>query len=182
MYSLTKDRPKVDRSFEMPDLDLSKIELPKTDLPKLELPKVELPKMDLSRFEMPKVDVGKAVNDAAIAAGLVRPHRPRWQYALGAGIVAAVAGWAYMNQAMIRERLDQAKTWIGDQVGAMREERPEDAIAFRTVPTAPLDSGLPFDGDDAAQTDYPEGFGAPSEMAVSSDDEIPAFEEAHSRG
>ena len=177
MYSLTKDRPKIDRSnFEMPDVDLSKIELPKVDLPK-----VDLPKMDLSRFEMPKFDVGKAVNDAAVSAGLVRSSRPRWQYALGAGIVAAVAGWAYMNQAMIRERLYQAKTWIGDQVGAMREERPEDAIAFRTVPTAPLESGVPFDTVDAAQTDYPEGFGAPSEMAVSSNGDSPAFEEASSR-
>ena len=181
MYSLTKDRPKVDRpNFEMPDIDLSKIELPnlsKVELPKMDLSRFEMPKLD---FEMPKIDVGKAVNDAAISAGLVRSGRPRWQYAVGAGIVAAVAGWAFMNQAMIRERLNQAKTWVGDQVGAMRAERPEDAIAFRTVPTAPLESGLPFDGD-AAQTDYPEGFGAPTEMAVGSDDEIPAFEEARAR-
>jgi hypothetical protein len=181
MYSLIKDRPKTERpTFEMPDIDLSKIDLSKLNLSKMDLPKLDLSKKDLPKVDLSKVDVAKAVNDAAIAAGLVRTHRPRWQYALGAGLVAAVLGWAYMNKAAIVEGFNRTATRIGDQIGAMRDEAPEDAIAFRSVPTPAMESGLPFDSVDAAQTDYPEGFGAPSEMAVSSD-EIPAFEEASSR-
>ena len=87
------------------------------ELPKLDLS--DLPKLDLSEIQIPKVDVGKAIADAATAAGLATRKRSRWPYILGAGLVVALVGLAAMNSAAVRDRYSRAKSWITDQVGAL---------------------------------------------------------------
>jgi hypothetical protein len=101
----------------------------------LKMPDVELPTIDLSEIDIPKVDVGKAIADAVTATGLGTRRRSRWPYVLGAGLVVVVAGWAAMNSAAIRDRLGRAKSWIGDQVGAMpaQDDLPEQADVSDTV-------------------------------------------------
>jgi hypothetical protein len=138
--------------------DLSKIELPTlADMPKLD----DLPKVDVS-----KMDVGKAVAEAATAVGLMQKPRSRWPFVVGAGIALAVAGWAWMNAEMIRERLSGAGAWIGDRVGAIRDNADNDeSIAFTAAEPAPV------------VNDYPNGFGAPAEMHSTTGEDILALDE-----
>ena len=159
--------------------DLSKLERPNVDLPSVDLSKLDLPKLDL-----PKVDVGKAVTDAATAVGLMQKPRARWPFLLGAAVAVATAGFVYMNAAMIRERLSQARSWVGERIDAMNPSIDEE-VAFTAAEPKPIDEtdtfdlGHPTKGPTKSK-DYPDGFGA-TEMAGTSGDVTPAWEKASSR-
>ena len=144
--------------------DFSKIQRPTlADMPTLaDLPTLDdLPKVDVS-----KMDVGKAVAEAATAVGLMQKRRSRWPFVVGAGIALAVAGWAWMNAEMIRERVSGAGAWIGDRVGAIRENADlDESVAFTAAEPAP------------SATDYPNGFGAPADMDGTSGEDILALDE-----
>jgi hypothetical protein len=161
--------------------DLSKLERPNVDLPNVDLTKIELPK-----FDLPKVDVGKAVTDAATAVGLMEKPRSRWPLLLGAAIAVATAGFLYMNAAMVRERLSQARAWVGERFDAMNPSIDDD-VAFTAAEPKPIDETDTFDlgGPTNAKgstksKDYPDGFGT-TEMAGTSGDVTPEWEKASSR-
>ena len=139
--------------------DLTKIERPKMDMPDIDFSKI-----DLSKIELPKMDVGKAVAGAATAVGLMERRRARWPYLLGAGVAIAAAGWAYMNAGMIRERLETLASWATEKVNSLYGATPNDeSVAF---PAA----------DPAGAEDYPNGFGAPADMASTSGEDILALD------
>src|SRR6188474_1098212 len=129
------------------------------DLSKLERPNVDLPNVDLSKIELPKLDVGKAVTDAATAVGLMQKPRARWPFLLGAAVAVATAGFVYMNASMIRERLSQARAWVGERFEAMNPSIDED-VAFTAAEPKPIDETDTFDLGGSAKgptksKDYP---------------------------
>ena len=140
-------------------------DLTKLERPKMEMPDFDFSKIDLSKIELPKMDVGKAVAGAATSVGLMERRRARWPFLLGAGLVVAAVGWAYMNAAMIRERLEDAAGWATEKFNGMYGQTPDDeSVAF---PAA----------DPAGSVDYPNGFGAPADMASSTGDDFLALDE-----
>ena len=82
------------------------------DLKKIERPTIDLSDIELPKFDLPKVGVGEAVASAATAVGLMSKPRSRRPFVIGLGIAAAVAvaGWAWMNYEMLRER---RSVWFG---------------------------------------------------------------------
>ena len=118
----------------------------------------ERPTFDMPEFEMPDIDVPKALTSAATAVGLIRPARPRWPYALGAGLLLAGVAVVAMNWSAVRARLDAALATTGEWIAQMRASRETDeAVAFTAAPTAPIE---PSELTGGQGTDYPEGFGA----------------------
>ncbi len=158
------------------------------DLSKMERPKVEMPDMDLSKIDFPRIDVGKAVTDAAVAVGLVRPSRPRWPFVLGAAVIAGLTAWALMQSTTVRDRLDRVARTARERIDEMREDREvTDAVAFTAAETAPIDD-MAFDDvagalDDAGvnANDYPEGLGVTTDLMAAAEDGTVAFEAAKSR-
>lgn len=141
--------------------DLKKIERPTIDLSDLEMPKIDLPKVDL-----PKVDVREAAATAATALGLMSKRRSRWPFVLGLGIAVAVAGWAYMNYEMLRERASEAAAKVGDRLGMIRSDVDEE-VAFPSAHVAP------------STNDYPDGFGA--DMASTTGEDATTFDTVSAR-
>jgi hypothetical protein len=144
--------------IKLPDFDRLKSELSDIDLTKLERPKV------LSDVEVPKMDVGKALAGAAVAVGLSKPRRSRWPFVIVGGIAVAVVGWALLNADAIRERIGRAKGWIDDRMTTTQyEDELDDAVAFTSAPTAPLDQPSIDSVAGPMGSDYPEGLGATSD-------------------
>ena len=143
--------------------DLKKVERPTIDLSDLELPKIDLPKVDL-----PKVDVREAAVSAATAMGLMSKPRSRWPFILGLGIAVAVAGWAYMNYEMLRERATDMAAKVGDRLGMIQSGTDEEEVAFPSAKVAP------------STTDYPDGFGA-SDMASTTGEDANTFDTVSAR-
>ncbi len=82
---------------------------------------------------------------------------------IGAGIVVAVAGWAAMNSATVRDRLSQAKSWITERVADMRSGEYEEPVAFTAAETKPIEDSIDAVVSDPMSPDYPDGFGASKE-------------------
>ncbi len=188
------------RESRLPELRLPEIsregisrglsEMRAPDLSKLERPNLQMPDLDLPKIDLPRIDVGKAVNDAAVAVGLVRPQRRRWPFLLGGAIVLGLTAWALLQSTAFRE-------WLDGVVGMARERIDaggdiDDTVAFTAAETAPVDSG-PYAANgeldvagalDAAGgngNDYPEGLGAPSDMMAGAEEGTPAVETAKKR-
>ena len=126
----------------------------------------------MPEIEIPKIDVGKAVLGAATAVGLVQRRRSRWPFLLGAGVVIAVAAWAFMNTA-IRERLAGAASAATERVRAMRAgDQDQEPRAFPAAQTAPIDLPSNLSVPPSPTPDYPEGFGAENETRSTT--EVPA--------
>jgi hypothetical protein len=141
--------------IKVPELDRVKSELSDIDLTKLEMPKVNLPDVDVRK------DVGKALAGAAVAVGLSKPRRSRWPFVIVGGIAVAVAGWALLNRDAIRDRIGRAKGWIDDRMTTMQaEDELDEAVAFTSAPTAPLDQPSIDSVAGPMGSDYPEGLGA----------------------
>lgn len=170
---------------------LSEIHAP--DLSKLERPNLEMPDIDLSKIDFPRIDVGKAMNSAAVASGLVRRRRRRWPFVLGAAIIAALTAWALMQSTTVRERLDRAARIARERIDEMRETEDRiDAVAFTSAETAPMDEGSfvadgyadvarALDAVDATANDYPEGLGATTDIMDGAENGTPAFEKAKAK-
>ena len=165
MPTLTRER-RSDADVKLKDLDLPKIDLSKIDLSKVELPKVEIPKL-----ERPTPDeLGKAVAAAATTIGLAKAKPRRWPYLVAAGLAIATAGWVAMNWSMIRARLDRFAAKVNERMTTVRgEEAWDDAVAFTSAETKPIESSL----DTVAPTsttldDYPAGLGISREPIGSS--------------
>ncbi len=160
-------------------------ELRAPDFSKMERPTVEMP--DISKIDFPRIDVGKAVNDAAVSVGLVRPSRRRWPFVLGAAIIAGLTAWALMHSTAVRERLDRAARTARERIDEMREDEELDTVAFTAAATAPIENGVYADVagalDDAGVTanDYPEGLGVRTDLMAAAEDGTVAFEAAKSR-
>ena len=160
------------------------------DMPKVEMPEVDLP--DLTKLDLPKIDIGKAAVDAATAVGLVSRRRSRWPFVLAAGVAAVAVGWAYMNAAMLRDRLSQARSWVGDRTAAMNPSPRSMTTSIRLRSPRPIRSPskrrsrstptATTNGSKTKSKDYPDGFGATADMAAATGDETPAWEKASSRG
>jgi hypothetical protein len=157
------------------------------DFSKMERPNIEMPDIDLSKIDFPRIDVGKAVNDAAIAVGLVRPSRRRWPFLLGAAIIAGLTAWALMHSTAVRERLDRAARTARERIDEMREDEELETVAFTAAETAPIENGVYADVaralDDAGITanEYPEGLGVTTDLLAAAEDGTVAFEAAKSR-
>ena len=155
------------------------------DLKKIERPTIDLSDIELPKFDLPKVGVGEAVASAATAVGLMSKPRSRRPFVIGLGIAAAVAvaGWAWMNYEMLRERATDMAAKVGDRLGMMRTDT-DDSVAFTSAEPKPIDATDPFDssrtiaGSSAGSKDYPDGFGKSADMAGTTGDEIPAREKA----
>lgn len=157
------------------------------DLSKMERPNIEMPDIDLSKVDFPRIDVGKAVNDAAIAVGIVRPSRRRWPFLLGVAVIAGLTGWALMHSTAIRDRLDRAARTARERIDEMREDEEFDTVAFTAAATAPIESDAFGDVagalDDAGvnANDYPEGLGVTTDLMAAAEDGTVAFEAAKTR-
>jgi len=158
------------------DVKLRDIELPKMDLSKIDLSKVELPKVDLSKVELPKLerptpdDVGKAVAAAATTIGLAKARPRRWPYIVLGGLAIATAGWVAMNWSTIRARLDRFAAKMNQRMTNVQgEEAWDDAVAFTSAETHPMESSLDAVGPtDTTLDDYPAGLGVSREPIGSS--------------
>lgn len=126
----------------------------------IKMPEVEMPKIDLTEFEFPKVDVGKALAEAATAAGLTKRPRSRWPFILGAGLIVVAGGLVAMNNAAIRERLSRAKAWIGEQVGAISDEVEAESFDLAGATNDRLDEPAAALVSAVTDTDPAEDFGA----------------------
>jgi len=132
---------------------LSDIRLP--EMP--ERPSIDLPEFTVPSFEMPEIDVPKALNAAAVAVGLVKPARPRWPYALGAGLLLAAGAVIALNWTPIRTRLNSLVAMVSEQVSLMRSERDADEpVAFTAAETAPQ---RPSETTGETGAAYPDGLG-----------------------
>ena len=155
----------------------------------MERPNIEMPDIDLSKIDFPRIDVGKAVNDAAIAVGIARPHPRRWPYLLGIAVIAGLTGWALMHSTAIRDRLDRAARTARERIDEMREDEEfdTDAVAFTAAATAPIGNDAYGDVagalDDAGvnANDYPEGLGVTTDLMAAAEDGTVAFEAAKTR-
>jgi hypothetical protein len=81
-----------------------------------------------------------------------------------------------MNGAMLRERLSQARSWASDRMGAMNPSMDDGhQVAFTASEPKPIEATDPFDpdrstnGSSTESTDYPDGFGATSDMTPESE-------------
>lgn len=128
----------------------------------LHLPEMPDPRsFEMPEFEMPEIDVPKAISTAATTAatavGLIRPARPRWPYALGAGLLLAAAAVIAMNWTAVRARLEAAAAMAEARVAEMRGGAgTEDAVAFPAADTAPQ---RPSETTGDVGADYPDGLG-----------------------
>ena len=151
--------PTITTSDRLPD-----IKLPDFDRLKAELSDIDLTKLERPNVEVPKMDVGKALAGAAVAVGLSKPRRSRWPFVIVGGIAVAVAGWALLNADAIRERIGRAKGWIDDRMTTFQaEDELDEAVAFTSAPTAPLDQPSIDSVAGPMGADYPEGLGATSD-------------------
>ena len=163
---------------------LSEMHVP--DLSKIERPKIEMPDLDRSLRDA-KRSVGRAVTDAAVAVGLVRPPRPRWPFVLAAAIIAGLTAWALMHSTAVRDRLARAARTGRVRDDEMRETHEDlEPIAFTTVETARIELGSSdvagaFDAADAVPNDYPESLGATTDQLDAALDGAPIFERADAR-
>ena len=170
MPTLTRDR-RSDTDVKLKDFELPKMDLSKIDLSKLELPKVDLSKVEMPKLERPTPDeLGKAVAAAATTIGLAKARPRRWPYLVVAGVAIAAAGWMAMNGSMIRARLDQVATKVNQRMTTVQgEETWDDAVAFTSAETHPLESSLDAVGPtDTTLGDYPNGLGISREPIGSS--------------
>ena len=139
--------------------------------PTLDLPEFTVPKTDFTmpKFEMPDIDVPKAFTAAATAVGLVKPARPRWPYALGAGLLlAAGAAIIALNWESIRARLSAGVAMAQEQIAQMRSERNDDEpVAFTAAETA---SQRPSETTGDTGADYPDGLGTKGANGTSTED------------
>ncbi len=129
------------------------------DLQDLHLPEMpDRASFELPDFEMPDIDVPKALTSAAAAVGLIKPARPRWPYALGAGLLLAAGAVIVMNWAAVRSRLEAAVAMAGERVAEMRRggQTDDDAVAFPAADTAPQRAS---ETTGEVGADYPDGLG-----------------------
>ena len=190
----------------MPEVLIKEIRLPELHLPEISrddirrsLSEIHLPDVDLSnivrpRVDLPNIDIGKTIAGVAAAAHLTRPtHRRRWQPALGALIVAGLAGWAVLGNAALRERISKVVDGLRQRVDSMRsgavDELEVDAdpvVAFPAAEVKSIEGSLYADAvsgtNGTAGTNgtvgsagYPDGLGA------GGTDRLPAVEEPKSR-
>jgi hypothetical protein len=152
------------------DIDLPDVELSELELPKLDLSKVEIPKVDVS-----KVDLGKAVGEAAIAVGLAKPRRPRWQWALGALVVATVGAIVIANADAILTRLGRVRDQFAEQVSSMRAGGMEtEPAAFTAAETKPIQEPSMDPLPSSTSADYPAGLGADAMVATNGREKVPS--------
>jgi hypothetical protein len=134
--------------------DLHLPEMP--DRSSFELPDFEMPNIDVSKIDVPKA-LTSAATTAATAVGLMKPARPRWMYALGAGLLLAAGAVIVVNWTAIRARLEAAVSMAGERVAEMRgSATTDDAVAFPAADTAPQ---RPSETTGEVGSDYPEGLG-----------------------
>ncbi len=146
----------------MPEVLIKEIRLPELHLPEISrddirrsLSEIHLPDVDLSnmvrpRVDLPNIDIGKAIAGVAAAAHLTRPsHRRRWQSALGALIVAGLAGWAVLSNAALRERISKAVDGLRQRADSMRsgsvdelEVNADLVVAFPAAEVKPIEASL----------------------------------------
>lgn len=132
------------------------------------MPDIKLPSFDRPSFDMPDLpkidrdDVGKAVMNVATAVGLAKPQRSRWPFVLGAVVTIAAVGFAAANANAIRERLTEARRWVGVRISELRAGTIEEPVAFPEADPMPMDPG-PWSASPGA--DYPEGLGTPTPEA-----------------
>lgn len=189
------------RESRLPELRLPEIsregiarglsEMHAPEMPKLERPNIEMPDLDVSMSDLTK-SVGKAFTGAAVAVGLVRPARPRWPFVIAAAIIAGLTAWALMHSTTFRDRLDRVARTARVRMDEMRETHDDmDAVAFTAAETMPIedpylengkaDVAGALDAVDATANDYPEGFGATTDLMAAAEDGTPAFEASRSR-
>ena len=142
----------VSTPSRLPDLHLP--EMP--DRASFEMPEFEMPDIDVSKIDVPKA-LSAAATSAATAVGLIKPARPRWPYALGAGLLIAAGAVIAMNWTAIRARLEAAATMAGERVAEMRRGGTTgDPVAFPAADTAPQQ---PSETTGKVGADYPDGLG-----------------------
>jgi hypothetical protein len=143
------------------------VEMPVKDvhLPDIHLPDAitnfEWPKIDL-----PSIDLGKAVNDAAVAAHIRRPSRARWPFAV-VGVLVAGAAWVVLTNKGLRARLASGSRALRAQVSAVRSNglrafggTPSDPLAFPAADTARQESSSIASDAPGNAADYPTGLGS----------------------
>ena len=137
--------------------DLHLPEMP--DRASFEMPDFEIPnvsKIDVSKIDVPKA-LTTAATSAATAVGLMKPARPRWPYALGAGLLLAAGAVIAMNWPAVRARLESAASMAAERVAEMRAGgQTGDPVAFPAADTAPQQ---PSETTGAVGADYPDGLG-----------------------
>jgi hypothetical protein len=162
----------------MPDLPVKETRLSELHLPEIKrddivrsLSEMRLPDA-VSNFEWPKmerpsVDVGKAVANAAVAAGITRRKRPTWPFAVVGLIVAGVAAVAILTNDVVRARLSGAINAVRSRIAEMRmrndfelDVERDDAIAFDAAPTAPIEASPFTDVTMGEATGYADGPGS----------------------
>ncbi len=136
---------------------LSDLHLPEMpERPTFELPEFEMPDIDVSKIDIPKA-LTSAATSAATAVGLIKPARPRWPLALGAGLLLAAGAVIAMNWTAVRARLEAAVSMAGDWIAQVSTQGTDDAVAFTAAPTAPIEASE-LTGEHGS--DYPDGLGA----------------------
>jgi hypothetical protein len=134
--------------------DLHLPEMP--DRASFEMPEFEMPDIDVSKIDVPKA-LTSAATTAATAVGLLKPARPRWPYALGAGLLLAAGAVIAMNWTAVRARLGSAASMAGERIAEMRRNgQTGDPVAFPASETAPQ---RPSETTGEVGADYPEGLG-----------------------
>jgi hypothetical protein len=160
---------------------LSELHLPGVGLPRLHLPEAvstfEWPTLDLS-----SVDVGNAIPRAAAAAHIGRrAQRPRWPLAVGALILAGLAGCVVLSNAALRARLARGAATMRERISTLRSDRNDrlefrhdHPVAFSAAETQPIQVSPFADRATMEASGYPAGLGSNNGTV------FPAFEETGS--
>ena len=110
-------------SERMPDMDLSKFDWSRFDPSKIERPRIDLPEIDLHRVDLPKVDVRRAMEEAAIRAGVKERTRSRWPLIAGLLIAGTVGLWALLRRPAVRAQVEETARKARERIEQMRLER-----------------------------------------------------------
>ncbi len=123
-------------SERLPDLDLSKLDLSKLDLSKFDRPKVDLPDIDLPRVDLPRVDLRKAMEEAAIRAGVRERTRSRWPI-VAALLIAGIVGLiAVLRRPAVRAQVEETARKTRVRIEQMRLERESVGLSMEEIEAA----------------------------------------------
>jgi hypothetical protein len=159
--------------IRIPDIDLSRLDLSRIELPAAAQTRIAKSRSELAKIDLPKavaaLEVPMAITKPLVAAGIVRPPKPRrWPYALVGVIVAAVIATFIVKQATSRIRTEQVARAARERADAITESddatfdplasngMPHDDVAVAIEPGAfaadgaDADAILVFEGADSA--------------------------------
>lgn len=135
-------------SDRLSDLDLPKIDRPRVDLPNVDLPRMDLSRVDLPRVDLPRVDLRRAMEEAAIRAGVRERTRSRWPIVAVVVIAGIVALVALLRRPAVRAQVEETARRTRVRIEQMRLERETKGLSVEDIEHAVGDTNGSGEGQE----------------------------------